>query len=221
MSFPIRVRSERAGIIAAYPFRVATTPILKWALLGFRAHAMSVDTRTSSHLGAQSMTPFRISLARALALSIVTCIAGTVTLPEARADLFDVTGTFSDGADLGGTITIDTQNGLITAARLTVGSPDNLIFDQSPTFLPLTATTGFFQIQTQTSGIGAIRLLFPDTDLSGFSGGPILPTATAPTVGIVHSGYQVGIQSGVFNTLYFPGECIGHAARLSSLSAMA
>lgn len=47
----------------------------------------------------------------------------------ARADtIFNVSGSLSDGAALGGTLTIDTVAGRVTASNITAGPPDSLTF---------------------------------------------------------------------------------------------
>lgn len=68
---------------------------------------------------------FRNALAIAAAVGVGLC-AG-----PARADLirtFAASGTFSQGVTLSGTETIDVTTGVVTAADLKVGAPDNFTF---------------------------------------------------------------------------------------------
>ncbi len=94
--------------------------------------------------------------------------------PRARADLstFAAAGEFQDGATLGGTMTIDTTAGIVTAVDLTVTAPDSLAF----TFVQAQESfEGIYTIQTGTaaSGFPDLNLYFPNPSLVGYTGGYI------------------------------------------------
>ncbi len=95
----------------------------------------------------------------------------------ARADLiatFTAEGTFADGATLGGTLTIDTSIGTVTAANLTVGAPDSLTFvavqDQ------LVVSNGFTQVDVGEAEftIPSIELDIPVTSMVAYAGGALI-----------------------------------------------
>jgi hypothetical protein len=85
-----------------------------------------------------------------IVLGLIVGVAGS-----ARADLiFNATGTFDNGAQLSGTVTIDTVMGVVTSANLLVSGPGlaDLTFDvleSQGTDLP---HPGYFFNMLQTSG---------------------------------------------------------------------
>lgn len=87
--------------------------------------------------------------------------------------VFDAQGTLTDGAVLGGTMTIDTTTGVLTSADLTLTSPNAGIFSTVD-------TTGYFSAgdeyltfvgETTDTTINALRLGLLTTSLVGFTGG--------------------------------------------------
>ena len=108
--------------------------------------------------------------------------------------VFTASGTFANGATLGGTVTINPATGEVTAINLTVSAPISAT-------LTVAEGTGFgaayvdFGVGT-VSGTTDMTVALPGTTLVGFSGGPLCSTS-APCGGI-SSGVRV---SGVLTQL--------------------
>ena len=60
-----------------------------------------------------------------LLVSVMLC----ASTANAEIIIFSMSGTFTDGAVLGGTMTIDNVAGTVTQSNLTVGAPDAGIFN--------------------------------------------------------------------------------------------
>lgn len=112
----------------------------------------------------------RLPLAAA-ALAIVLCTsgayAGSVTLY--------LTGTFADGAALGGTITVDQTAGAVTALNVTIGAPDAGSFTVSQGY----STGGvYYNVGMGTTGgiYPSLSLALATTTLVGYNGGAICST---------------------------------------------
>ena len=113
-----------------------------------------------------------------LTSAVLALLAGAAA--RARADLtltFNAAGTFEDGATLGGTLTIDTTSGMVTAANLTVGAPQSLTFIYiQNTVITSAATT---EIDLGSPGYDpaqiTLYMYLPTTTLTGYLGGPLDP----------------------------------------------
>ena len=134
----------------------------------------------------------------AAALPILLCTsaayAGSVTLY--------LTGTFTDGAVLGGTITVDQTAGTVTARNVTIGAPDAGSFTVDEGY----STGGaYYDVGLGTTGgiYPALSLALATSTLVGYNGGPLCSLAS--TCG--------GVVSGVFTVADNP------AIQLSSGSA--
>jgi PEP-CTERM motif len=95
--------------------------------------------------------------------------------------VFDVTGTFSDGSSLDGTITLDPTTGDVSAVDLIVGVPWSLEFDvvQSQTHggpVVPTLETGL-----TASGRPTLGLLFATTSFVNYAGGQLCSTSVTTT----------------------------------------
>jgi hypothetical protein len=108
------------------------------------------------------------------ALVIALCTSGA----HAALITFNLSGTFSNGAVLGGSITIDNAAGTVTAYNATVGPPDTGSFTVGAGASVIT-TYYNITIDTPTSsgGFPGLVLALPVTTLVGYSGGSICSVA--------------------------------------------
>lgn len=125
-------------------------------------------------------------------LTAVLVAAGAMGPHLAHADLirtFDMSGSFQDGASLGGTVTIDVTTGTITGAALNLGTP-----------IGASITTGTQTLAVYTGGASAVRyfstipnsaitlagdtlyLDFKTTSLVGYGGGTLYSTTDPGTI---------------------------------------
>jgi hypothetical protein len=126
----------------------------------------------------------RLPLA-APALVIVLCASGA----HAGSVTLYLTGTFADGAALGGTITVDQTAGTVTALNGTIGAPDAGSFTVSegdgigPSYYDVGMGT--------TAGLyPSLSLALATTTLVGYNGGPICSLAATCN----------GVVAGLFKT---------------------
>jgi hypothetical protein len=94
-----------------------------------------------------------------------------VVLKPVRADIFQASGTFSDGSSLTGTVTIDTTTGTVTAENLMVGlslGPFSINIQQS------VEQSLYVEIQsTPVQSAYDFAMFLPTSTLVGYSGGSI------------------------------------------------
>jgi MYXO-CTERM domain-containing protein len=109
-------------------------------------------------------------------------------VPASHASMiFDATATASNGADLTGTITIDTVLGKITAVDLSLSAPAS--FSTTVVGLQGPGGSGFYAFLTTAGPFVPpyLSLSFPVTNLIGYTGG-VLCTGIS-TCGAQSSGY--------------------------------
>ncbi len=85
--------------------------------------------------------------------------------------VFDVSGSLSDGAVLGGTFTVDTSSGSVTNSHITAGSPDSYTFTSIVYEINNYGGSGSTLIFDATSSGGAELNFNLDTSLVNFTGG--------------------------------------------------
>jgi hypothetical protein len=118
----------------------------------------------------------RVTTAAALGFA-VTSLAPFACNP-ARADVisvFTVLGAFRDGVSLGGTFTLDSTTGVITASNLSV--PETLITDVVYTH-PKEPTPTSTRFLGQDSVPNSLYLVFPVASLVGYQGGGLTPDSS-------------------------------------------
>jgi hypothetical protein len=110
----------------------------------------------------------------------------------AKADtIFNFSGTFQNGAALGGSITINTATGAIDGVNLTVGGTS---FSFVQLNLPGFGTEYFLQLTSTASDSSPfLDVFFPVTSLVGYTGGQLCIT---PVAGACSNPTQVGIGGG-------------------------
>jgi len=143
-----------------------------------------------------------------LALAVLGLMARAPA--PARADLttFDAEGTFSDGATLSGTSTIDTMLGLVTAINLSItplgGSPE--LF----TTIDHQGLTGLSQYAFNSFGTNGDQLgiVFPLTSLIGYQGGPLSPNSGYLNVHAEPHPMSEALVSGSFTTVPEPNSLV-------------
>ena len=133
-------------------------------------------------------------------------LSAAVGVPAAHADtIFNVTGTFNDGATLSGTITINTTAGMVTALDLTTTEtgamgPYTGIGGQGGTG----TAPNYYYVFTNMSGY-SLDLYFPVSTLVGYAGSSLCGLAapcdydtTGELSSSLTSGQQFidGLQSG-------------------------
>ncbi len=128
-----------------------------------------------------------------LAAAVFGLMSGAAA--PARADIittFTAEGTFVDGATLGGTLTIDTTIGMVTAANLMVGAPYSLTLAtvQNQTDPPPPPTYYFVTVGATAAGFPYIDLIFPVSSLVAYAGGELLSTTTFGQPGVGGGGYS-------------------------------
>jgi hypothetical protein len=155
----------------------------------------------------------------ALALGLVAGAAG-----QAGAGLmtFAASGTFAEGGALGGTVTIDTTTGALTAVDLMATVTHTFRFTTNIGGVPDYAGSGLFVIVADDPSGGYPIGLFglPVSSLVGYAGGPISGASTiffpdGSTVGLTNGNLApVPEPSGiVLAGLGIVGLVIGHARR--------
>jgi hypothetical protein len=110
---------------------------------------------------------------KTMTLFLVLLLSATAAYAE-TVD-FNLSGTFTDLAELGGMLTLDTTAGHIIAANVTVGPPDSLQFN---VILYDNSNGPYWLTQLWTSagsGGPSLSLVLPtqSTTLSGYQGGPL------------------------------------------------
>ena len=124
-------------------------------------------------------------------LGVAACgaFAGTIT--------FNVSGTFTDGAVLSGTMTVDNVAGQVTAANFSIGAPISQTFsfvEHDAAY----AVPGYWFVQTIPAGatVGSLpdfNLILPTDTLVGYQGGSLSPLYTSE---VSPGGATVFLQSG-------------------------
>jgi hypothetical protein len=136
----------------------------------------------------------------AIALSVLLTLAC-----QARADQITtfniVNGQLQDGASVTGWVQIDTSTGNATAVNVSIGSPDNQVFDNSnlvgfytaPANTPLNTnpftTDIIIQKDTVEPLLPVLALVILQTSLVGYTGGPLV---LGGQLGPTFSGYEYG-----------------------------
>ncbi len=108
------------------------------------------------------------------------CLAAVLASPGARADVistFDASGTFADGAKLGGDIVIDTTTGALVSIDLTASAPQNLNNTAVAADSYVSGYAGFLVAAGTNSTFPAIILLLDATSLVNYTGGIIYSTS--------------------------------------------
>jgi hypothetical protein len=111
------------------------------------------------------------------ALAIVLCASSAY----AASVVFTAAGTTADGATLGGTVTIDTTAGTVTAANVTLGAPDTSTYTFIQAGTGPSAPVYVIQLGTAASGNPRMGLLVPGTTLVGYAGGALCSTSALCT----------------------------------------
>jgi hypothetical protein len=140
-------------------------------------------------------TTFRRSLARGYPIAAAIALMIGVAAPQARATVFQAAGTFSDGATLSGSITIDTLTGTVTSSALTITGSSQFYFDtvvsQQDFGTPL-----FYTVLTQNpSGQEAFLLGIPLDSLVSYAGGEMCDDSIGTCLSSVY--YAVSLQNPV------------------------
>jgi hypothetical protein len=124
-----------------------------------------------------------------LTSAVLGLMAGAAA--QARADLttFTAEGTFQDGATLGGTLTIDTSIGTVTAANLTVGGSYMLTLATIQSQAEV--STGVYLVEVGETAIGLPQLALgiPVSSLVAYAGGDLLSQST----GLTHHNSESGL----------------------------
>ena len=126
---------------------------------------------------------------------------------------FNVSGSFQDGASLGGTITIDVTTGNITGAALDLGSPIGASIttgNQTTAQYTQGATAVRYQstIPSSATALGGdtLNLDFATTSLIGYSGGALYSTTDPGTVlQEIPYGSTIADQYGIIHTQLVSG----------------
>lgn len=122
----------------------------------------------------------------AAALALVLCVSSA---HGASVTLY-LTGTFADGATLGGTITFDNTTGAVTARNVTVSAPDAGTFTY-----PAGDSSGGayynFGISVTSAAYPELSVSVPTTTgLVGYTGGPLCNNVNPSLCGGVTSGLR-------------------------------
>jgi hypothetical protein len=141
----------------------------------------------------------RFSALAGITLCVGFCLA--LHTPKAQADeivTFDATGTFSDGTELGGSLTIDITTGDITTDDLTTSGPIIATFNLLPTTASVGGYPGFNVVDN--GGNADFTFNVDATSLVGFQGG-YLGSSDQPLGGFVsflnlNRSYGVDLVSG-------------------------
>ena len=122
----------------------------------------------------------------------VSAIAGSVT--------FELSGTLTDGAVLGGTMTVDQVAGTVTAFNFTIGPPDSL--NTSVIDYDAAVTEGANTVWLVSTGVApgpypALNIFLPTSTLVGYGGGSLCSVSVScggSVSGVVLSAVSVGPQ---------------------------
>ena len=121
----------------------------------------------------------------AAALAILLCVSSA---HGASVTLY-LTGTFADGATLGGTITIDNTAGTVTAQNVTISPPDAGAFTVSQG----NSSGGlYYDVGLGTTGgiYPSLSMALATTTLVGYTGGPLCNNLNPSLCGGVTSGLR-------------------------------
>lgn len=136
-----------------------------------------------------------------LALAILLCASGAYA-----QTVFNVSGSFIDGPTLGGTITINTATGVVTAVNLTLSAP----YAGAYTVIDSQGWNGtYFGIPVSTAanptGLPQINLLLPPSTLVGYAGGTVCSNSVPCTH--ISSGFfpSVGVTFTLNSATLSPG----------------
>ncbi len=139
----------------------------------------------------------RSEMRKAVCAIALTAVLYAIGTGSAMADsVFDVSGTFTDGPDLSGTITINTSTGLITSADLqTDGATFDDILGQDGTSFP-----GHWYAAINAPGFpGDLQLVFDASSLVNYSGGSLSTQTT-----LYHAGPPYDLASGTVTLASVP-----------------
>jgi hypothetical protein len=147
---------------------------------------------------------------------------------NARANTvtFNATGTFSDGANLSGTITIDNSLGVVTMVDLIISAPDAATFNVIGFQAPDTPTTGQYDIEaykcspTSNCLYPWLQVVLPVSSLIGYNGGIfVAPSALYPSEAdspVVLTGSLTGTETPIPSSLPLFATGLGALGLLAS-----
>jgi hypothetical protein len=148
--------------------------------------------------GPRMRWPMRRWLAAAAVLGLMAA-----AVAPARADMilsFNAEGTFSDGATLSGTVTIDVTTGVATAVDLVVGAPDSLTFTTITFQAANSPVSGDYSIIAETSNSILFDIYLPTATLVGYDGGPFESNSQAvnglPSIIVYRGDVNVALEEG-------------------------
>ena len=111
-----------------------------------------------------------------LAVLPALLLANVVAAHADTIENFTASGTFTDGATLSGTLTIDTTQGFITASDLVIGAPDSSTQTNVVAQTPNGYGNGYYAV-TDRNAAGALDFDFffnsPGDTLVGYTGSSI------------------------------------------------
>ncbi len=131
---------------------------------------MPLHSNIFSSLAARATGSLSASL---LMLSLAMAVS---SIPLKAATLYAVSGTFTDGGTLGGTVTIDTTTGAVTAANITATIMETLNFSTNVGAIPDFPISGYTTIAADSVSPDAYPLILLAEHVSsfvGYNGGPI------------------------------------------------
>jgi len=149
----------------------------RYDMLCWGAMSISMAGRVTTTQLPEETTMTRQMRRFMLATAVLGLMAGAAA--PARADIslvFTAAGTFTDGAVLGGTMTIDTTNGTVTSAALTVSAPDSLNFDYLQNVQPNFPVSGLYALTFSTTSnffypLLSLGIPTSASTLQGYTGG--------------------------------------------------
>jgi hypothetical protein len=140
--------------------------------------------------------PGRTIRGAARSLALLSLVLGAAPGAFARIITFNVSGTFTDGAVLSGTMTIDDVAGVATAANFMVGAPISVTFNVIEFDGAYPGGNWFIQTIPTGAPVGSLpdfNLILPTATLVGYTGGSL---NTVNTDVVFPGGAGVFLQSG-------------------------
>ena len=112
-------------------------------------------------------------------LAVLLFTSGLYAAPT----VFNVNGTFADGTQVTGTVTIDTSTGVVTSGALTLSAPNAATLTTIQAAGPCASGTVCFGVYNANL---SVTLVFPVIqNLVGYSGGNLCSTTTSCSAGSV------------------------------------
>jgi hypothetical protein len=148
----------------------------------------------------------------AKAASVIICVAGLAS--QAQASVFQADGLFADGSTLGGTLTIDTNVGAVTASDLTIsgaGTFSTIVFQQN-----FGSPLGYSVIADNDIGTEEFSFGLVTDSLVGYAGGDL---CSESSVGCFSSNYYP-ISSSFDQVALSNGRLIGESSAVPEPGAL-